>query len=150
MQVWDDRATWNDLPNRFEAGTPAIVEAAGLHAAIDYVQEIGLDAINAHEHALLEHATELLNEIDGLTIYGTAPGKAGILSFDVDGVHPHDLGTIVDREGVAVRVGQHCAEPLMGRLGVFALTRASLGLYNTHEDVEALARAVRTAKEFFS
>ncbi len=141
--------TFKEAPMRFEAGTPPITEAIGLAAAIDYVEGIGRDAIAEHEHDLLTYATARLQEIEGLRIVGTAPGKAAIISFTVDGVHPHDLGTVVDQYGVAVRVGQHCAEPLMERMGVGSTARASFALYNTRAEADALAEAVKAVKEFF-
>ncbi|PWC44784.1 cysteine desulfurase [Azospirillum sp. TSO22-1] len=141
--------TFKEAPARFEAGTPPITEAIGLAAAIDYVEGIGRDAIAAHEHDLLTYATARLQEIEGLRIVGTAPGKAAIISFVVDGVHPHDLGTVVDQYGVAVRVGQHCAEPLMDRMGVGSTARASFALYNTRAEADALVDAVKAVKEFF-
>ncbi|MGQ9367465.1 aminotransferase class V-fold PLP-dependent enzyme [Azospirillum sp. ST 5-10] len=141
--------TFKEPPARFEAGTPAIVEAVGLAAAIDYVEALGRDAIAAHEYDLLGYATQQLGQVEGLRIVGTAPGKAAIVSFTVDGVHPHDLGTVVDQYGVAVRVGQHCAEPLMDRFGVGSTARASFALYNTRAEVDALVDAVRAVKEFF-
>ncbi len=141
--------TFKEAPMRFEAGTPPITEAIGLAAAIDYVEGIGRDAIAEHEHDLLTYATARLQEIEGLRIVGTAPGKAAIISFTVDGVHPHDLGTVVDQYGVAVRVGQHCAEPLMERMGVGSTARASFALYNTRAEADALADAVKAVKEFF-
>ncbi|WP_431858320.1 cysteine desulfurase [Azospirillum sp.] len=141
--------TFKEAPARFEAGTPPITEAIGLAAAIDYVEGIGRDAIAAHEHDLLAYATQRLQEIEGLRIVGTAPGKAAIISFVVDGVHPHDLGTVVDQYGVAVRVGQHCAEPLMERMGVGSTARASFAMYNTRAEADALADAVKAVKEFF-
>lgn len=141
--------TFKDPPNRFEAGTPPIVEAIGLAAAIDYVEALGREAIAAHEHDLLDYATRLLSDIEGLRIYGTAPGKGPILSFTLDGIHPHDIGTFVDQFGVAVRVGRHCAEPLMDRFGVGATARASFALYNTREEADALADSLKAVKEFF-
>lgn len=141
--------TFKEPPHRFEAGTPAIVETVGLGVAIDYVDELGLDRIAAHEAELLEHATEEMSRIEGLRIFGTAPEKAAIVSFNVEGIHPLDVATILDREGVAVRVGQHCAEPLIRRLGVEGTARASFGLYNTHAEVEALVAGIRKAKKIF-
>ncbi len=141
--------TFKEAPHRFEAGTPAIVETVGLGVAIDYVDELGLDRIAAHEAELLEHATEEMSRIEGLRIFGTAPEKAAIVSFNVEGIHPLDVATILDREGVAVRVGQHCAEPLIRRLGVEGTARASFGLYNTHAEVEALVAGIRKAKKIF-
>ena len=145
-----ERTTYADPPARFEAGTPHIIGAIGLAAAIDFVQGLGWDAIAAHERALLELAQEELSHIPGLRIYGTVAGKIGVVSFNVDGLHAHDLGTIVDTEGVAIRAGHHCAMPLMQRYGVAAMARASLGVYNTEDDVRALVRAVRKAHTMFS
>ncbi len=140
---------FREPPHRFEAGTPPIIEAVGLAAALDYIDGLGRSAIATHEHDLLIKATQSLAQIEGLRVIGTAPGKGPILSFVVDGIHPHDLGMVVDQAGVAVRVGQHCAEPLIDRFGVGATTRASFGLYNTVADVDALVDAVAAAKEFF-
>ncbi|WP_420348387.1 aminotransferase class V-fold PLP-dependent enzyme [Pelagibius sp.] len=144
-----EETVYADPPHRFEAGTPPIVEAIGLAAAIDYVQAIGHEAIAAHEAGLLAYATERLQQIEGLMIYGTAKEKAAIVSFTLDGIHPHDIGTIIDREGVAIRVGHHCAQPLMERFGLPATARASFGLYNTRAEVDALARALEKVKELF-
>ncbi|MEO3429991.1 cysteine desulfurase [Pelagibius sp. CAU 1746] len=141
--------TYADPPHRFEAGTPPIVEAIGLGAAIDYVNGIGMEAISAHEAGLLAYATERLSAVEGLTIYGTAKEKATIVSFTLDGIHPHDIGTIVDREGVAIRVGHHCAQPLMDRFCIPATARASMGLYNTTGDIDVLVRALEKVKELF-
>jgi cysteine desulfurase / selenocysteine lyase len=145
-----DGTTFKAPPYRFEAGTPPIIEGIGLGAAIDYVSAIGMDAISAHEHDLLQYATERLSAIEGLRIIGNAPGKAAIISFTLDGVHAHDLGTVVDRAGVAVRVGRHCAEPLMDRFNVPATARASFAMYNTRAEADALADAVREARDFFA
>ncbi|HEY9537642.1 MAG TPA: cysteine desulfurase [Kiloniellaceae bacterium] len=141
--------TYADPPHRFEAGTPPIVEAIGLGAAIDYVTAVGQDAIAAHEAGLLAYATERLSQVEGLTIFGTAREKASIVSFALDGIHPHDIGTIIDREGVAIRVGHHCAQPLMERLGVPATARASMGLYNTRGEIDVLAEALEKVKDIF-
>ena len=145
-----ERTLYNEVPHRFEAGTPNIAGVAGLAAAIDYVMTIGLDTIGAHERQLLAHGTDILSGIEGLRLTGTASRKAGILSFVIDGIHPHDIGTILDRDGVAIRAGHHCCQPLMARLGVPATARASMALYNTHEEVEALATSLRTAKAVFA
>ena len=145
-----ERSTYAPPPHRFEAGTPAIEAAIGLGAALEYVSGIGLPAIAAWEGELLARATELLSGIPGVRIVGTAPHKAAVLSFAVAGIHPHDLGTILDREGVAVRAGHHCAQPVMQRFGVPATTRASFGLYNTLAEAEALAAGVLKAVELFS
>ena len=144
-----ERSTYADVPQRFEAGTPNIAGVVGLAAAIDYVSGIGMASIAAHEHALLEHATATLNGIPGLRLIGTAANKAGILSFMVDGIHPHDLGTILDAEGVAIRAGHHCAMPLMTRFGIPGTARASLGVYNDEADIAALAEAIEKAQHMF-
>ena len=145
-----ERSTWNVLPYKFEAGTPDISGAIGLHAALDYIDAIGFDAIGAHERDLLEYGTRVLEAIDGVRLIGTAREKASILSFVVDGVHPHDVGTIVDREGVAIRTGHHCAQPVMERFNVPATARASLAMYNTRDEIDALGLAVRKVREVFA
>jgi cysteine desulfurase/selenocysteine lyase len=142
-----ERSTWNELPFKFEAGTPHIAGAVGLGAAIEYVQTIGFDAIGAHESALLEYGTAQLQSVPGVRLIGTARQKASVLSFVVDGVHPHDVGTIVDREGVAIRTGHHCAQPVMDRLGIPATARASLAMYNTKEDIDALIGALGRVRQ---
>ncbi len=142
-------STWADAPQRFEAGTPNIAGAVGLGAAIDYVMAIGLDRIAEHEHRLLAHATEAAQQIPGLRLIGTAADKAGILSFVVDGIHPHDLGTILDAEGVAIRAGHHCAMPVMTRFGIPGTARASFALYNDEADVAALVAAIGKAQQMF-
>jgi cysteine desulfurase / selenocysteine lyase len=144
-----EKTTFAAIPQRFEAGTPDVAGAVGLAASIDYVQGIGLDRIAAHEAELLARGTELLASIPEVRIVGTAPGKIGVLSFVVEGVHPHDVGTVLDGEGVAIRAGHHCAQPLMERFGVPATARASLGLYNHGEDLERLAAALREAIRIF-
>jgi len=136
-------------PQRFEAGTPPIVEAIGLDAAIRYLEGLGMDAVAAHERSLLQYATQKLSAIEGLTLQGTAPGKCGIVSFTMAQAHPHDIGTIVDRAGVAVRAGHHCAQPLMQRLGLTATARASFGLYTTREEIDVLADALGAVAEIF-
>jgi cysteine desulfurase/selenocysteine lyase len=138
-------STWNDLPYKFEAGTPDISGAIGLGAAIDYVRSIGFDAIESHEAALLSRASDELAKVEGLHLVGTARRKNGVVSFVLDGIHPHDIGTIVDREGVAIRTGHHCAQPVMDRFGIPATARASFAVYNTMSDVDALVAAVRRA-----
>lgn len=142
-------ATWNDLPYKFEAGTPHISGAIGLAAAMDYIESLGLKAIAAHEHALLQRATAALLQVPGITLQGTAADKGAVLSFTLAGVHPHDLGTILDHEGVAIRAGHHCAMPLMDLLGVPATARATFGCYNDNDDVDQLVRAVVRAREVF-
>ena len=149
-RVTFEKTTYRDAPARFEAGTPPIVEAAGLAAAIDYVDEIGMENISSHEQELLNYATERLNEVDGITIYGEAQHKAGIISFTLDKVHPHDIATIIDSRGVSVRAGHHCAQPLMDWYGVAATTRASFGMYSNKQDVDALVDGLKYVKEIFS
>src|SRR5207249_3715665 len=145
-----ERTLYNTLPYRFEAGTPDIAGAVALASAIDYLNDAGLDRIAAHEHELLEYGTAALSQITGVRLMGTAREKAGILSFVVDGVHPHDVGTILDREGVAIRTGHHCCQPLMHRLAVPATARASLALYNTRDEIDALAAALGNVREVFA
>ncbi|HYD99310.1 MAG TPA: cysteine desulfurase [Alphaproteobacteria bacterium] len=145
-----EKSTWAALPAKFEAGTPAIVEAVGLAAALDYVEAVGLERIAAHETDLLDYATAELAKIPGLQIIGTAPVKGSIVSFALEGVHPHDVGTIVDRAGVAVRAGHHCAQPVMEFFGVPATARASFAMYNTRAEVDALAAAIGEVQEMFS
>lgn len=143
-------STYAEVPQRFEAGTPNIAGVVGLDAAIAYVQQLGLDAIEAHEQELLAYGTQALSSIKGLRLIGTASHKAAILSFVIDGIHPHDLGTILDMEGVAIRAGHHCAMPLMTRYGIPGTARASLALYNRPADIDALAAAVRKAIALFN
>jgi cysteine desulfurase / selenocysteine lyase len=145
-----ERSTWNVLPYKFEAGTPHIEGAIGLGAAIDYISEVGFEAIAGHERDLLEYGTRVLEAIPGVRLLGTAPVKASILSFVMDDIHPHDIGTIVDREGVAIRTGHHCAQPVMDRLGVPATARASLAMYNTREELDVLGTALRKVHGMFS
>jgi len=142
-----EKTTWNDVPFKFEAGTPNIAGGIGLAAALDYLRSLGMDAIATHEREILDYATRRLSEIDGLAIVGTAREKASVLSFVLDGIHPHDTGTILDREGIAVRTGHHCAQPVMDRFGIPATVRASFALYNTKEEVDALADGIRKAQE---
>jgi cysteine desulfurase/selenocysteine lyase len=144
------RCTWAKPPHRFEAGTPAIIETIGLGAAIDYVEAIGFDAISAHERALTDHAIAKLATIEGLKILGTAQDRGGVISFVMEGVHAHDIATLLDRQGIAVRAGHHCAEPLMGRLGVTSTARASFALYTTEEEIDALAAGLIRIKQVFA
>jgi len=137
-----EKTTFNDLPYKFEAGTPNIAGGIAFGAALDYVNGLGLTAIAQHEHDLLAYATAALSEIAGLTIVGTAREKAGVLSFVLEGVHPHDIGTVLDREGIAIRTGHHCAQPVMDRFGLPATARASFGLYNTRGEVDALVAGI--------
>jgi cysteine desulfurase/selenocysteine lyase len=145
-----EKSTWADLPHKFEAGTPPIVQAVGLGAAVDYVERIGMAAIGAHETDVLKYATQRLASVEGLRLIGTAPGKASVLSFVMDCAHPHDISTIIDQAGVAVRAGHHCAQPLMERFDVPAMARASLGMYNTRQDIDALADSLEKVREIFA
>ncbi|MEA2542730.1 MAG: cysteine desulfurase / selenocysteine lyase, partial [Acidobacteriaceae bacterium] len=144
-----EKTTYNKLPYKFEAGTPDIAGAIGLHAALQYVNELGVDNIAAHEDALLAYATETVGAIPGVSLIGTADQKAGVLSFMVDGVHPHDIGTILDQEGIAIRTGHHCAQPVMERFGIPATARASFGLYNTKAEIDALVAGIQKVSEVF-
>ncbi len=144
-----ERTTYADVPQRFEAGTPNIAGVIGLAAAIEYVREVGLAQIAAHEQALLAYATHEITRVPGVRLVGTAASKAGILSFIVDGIHPHDLGTILDTEGVAIRAGHHCAMPVMTRFGIPGTARASLAMYNDDADITALVSAIRKAQKMF-
>jgi cysteine desulfurase/selenocysteine lyase len=145
-----EATTWAPPPARFEAGTPPIASVIGLAAAIEYLDGLGIDAIADHEEALLDYATTTLAEVPGLRLFGTAPGKLGVLSFVLGEIHPHDLGTILDAQGVAVRAGHHCAQPLMKHLRLPATVRASLGLYNTREDIDQLVAGLDDARRRFS
>ena len=145
-----EKTIYNDLPFKFEAGTPNIAGAIGLGAAIDYVQAIGYESFAAYEDELLDYGTRALGQIDSVRIIGTAPRKAGILSFVMENIHPHDIGTILDAEGVAVRTGHHCAQPVMQRFQIPATVRASLAMYNTKDDIDALVRAIDRVIEVFS
>jgi cysteine desulfurase/selenocysteine lyase len=150
LTVSFERSTYNALPYKFEAGTPNITGVVGLGAAVDYLQDIDFTAVAEHEQALLERATErLLDEVPGARLIGTAAHKASVLSFVVDGIHAHDLGTIVDREGVAIRTGHHCAMPVMERFDVAATARASFAFYNNDDDVDRLIAGLRRAVEIF-
>jgi len=149
-EVFEDRVTYGEPPHRFEAGTPPIVQAIGLGAAIDYVSSIGKDRICAHEQMLVKYAHERLREINRLRIIGTAREKGAIVAFDVEGAHPHDIATIIDRSGVAVRAGTHCTMPLLARYGLTATCRASFALYNTRGEVDCLAQALMKAQDFFA
>jgi len=143
-------STWNDLPYKFEAGTPHIAGAVGLGAAADYVANIGFAALEAHERDLMTYGTDALREVPGLRLVGTAPHKVAILGFVLDCAHPHDIGTILDAEGVAIRTGHHCAQPIMDRLGIAGTARASLGMYNTREDIDALVRGLHAVRRVFA
>ncbi|MCA6121611.1 cysteine desulfurase [Bradyrhizobium sp. WSM 1704] len=149
-EVAKDRVTYGDPPHKFEAGTPPIVEAIGLGAAIDYVNSIGKERIAAHEHELVTYAQERLREINSLRLIGTARNKGPIISFEMNGAHAHDVATVIDRQGIAVRAGTHCVMPLLERFNVTATCRASFGMYNTREEVDHLAQALIKARELFA
>ncbi|HEY8906416.1 MAG TPA: cysteine desulfurase [Rhodoferax sp.] len=145
-----EKTTYAPIPNKFEAGTPPIAAAIGLGAAVDYLSHIGMPAIARHEHELLRYATEQLGALPGVRLFGTAKNKAAVLSFAVHGIHPHDMGTLLNQEGVAVRTGHHCAQPLMARLGVAATSRASFAFYNTLAEVDALVAGIRNVQKVFA
>ncbi|MBJ6761216.1 cysteine desulfurase [Myxococcaceae bacterium JPH2] len=149
LSVTMEKTVYNRVPHRFEAGTPDMAGAVGLAAAIHYLESVGMAAIAAHDQALLTYATQALSAVPGVSLVGTASEKTGVLSFTLADVHPHDVGTILDREGVCIRTGHHCAQPLMKRFGVAATARASLAFYNTTEDVDALVRGLHKVREVF-
>ena len=149
-RVTFEKSTYKAAPHRFEAGTPAIAEAIGLAAALEYLTKLGREKIAAHEQILLHHATERLSHINGLTLYGTAARKGAIISFNLKGAHPQDIGMLIDRQGIAIRTGHHCCMPLMTHLGIQGTCRASFGLYNTLDEVDALVKAVQKAAEMLS
>jgi cysteine desulfurase/selenocysteine lyase len=142
-------STWKELPWKFEGGTPIIAGAVGLGAAIDFLNEIGMDNVERHEREIAQYALEQLSTIEGITIYGPKE-RAGLVTFNVDDVHPHDVATVLDVEGIAIRAGHHCAQPLMRWLNVSATARASFYLYNTKEDVDAFVKGLIKTKEYFS
>ena len=144
-----ERSTWADVPHKFEAGTPAIIEGIGLMAAIDWVQDIGYEAIAAHDASLTEHALARLAAVEGVTVIGGAKDRGGVISFTLDQAHPHDIATLLDRQGIAVRAGQHCAEPLLRRLGLDSTARASFGIYTTTQEIDFLADTLVRVGEFF-
>jgi cysteine desulfurase / selenocysteine lyase len=144
-----EKTVFNDLPYKFEAGTPSIAEGIGFGAALDFLATLDWNAVSKHEHALLTAATDALSEIQGVRIIGTAKEKTGVVSFVMDDVHPHDIGTILDQEGIAVRTGHHCAQPVMLRYGIPATVRASFAIYNTHQEIEALVHGISRVKEVF-
>ncbi len=150
VEVTEDNVTYNDPPHRFEAGTPPIVQAIGLGYALDYMEKLGRASIAAHEADLAAYALECLSSVNSLRIFGTAPGKGGIFSFELEGIHSHDVSMVIDRAGVAVRAGTHCAQPLLKRFGVTSTCRASFGLYNTRAEVDALVDALDHARKFFA
>ncbi|PYX95592.1 MAG: cysteine desulfurase CsdA [Acidobacteria bacterium] len=144
-----EKTTYNKLPHKFEAGTPDMSGAVGLRAAIEYLNRVGIENVAEYEHELLTYATQKVSAIPGVRLIGTAKEKAGVLSFIMDGVHPHDIGTILDQEGIAIRTGHHCAQPVMQRFGVDATARASFALYNTKEEVDVLVRGIQKVQEVF-
>ena len=145
-----EKTTYNKLPYKFEAGTPHVAGAIGLGAAIEYVNGLGMDNIAAHEHELLGYATETVSAVPGIRVIGTAKEKAGVLSFLLDSIHPHDIGTILDQEGIAIRTGHHCAQPVMQRFGIAATARASFALYNTRKEVDTLVEGIQKIREVFA
>jgi cysteine desulfurase/selenocysteine lyase len=144
-----EKTIYNKVPHKFEAGTPDMSGAVGLRAAIEYLEGLGMENIAAYEHELLTYATEVVSKIPGVRIIGTAKEKAGVLSFIIEGVHPHDIGTILDQEGIAIRAGHHCAQPVMECFGVDATARASFGLYNTKEEIDVLVKGIKKVQEVF-
>jgi cysteine desulfurase/selenocysteine lyase len=148
-EVHLDHSTWNDLPYKFEAGTMNIAQAIGLGAAVDYLNGLGMESIREHARRLGEYAYEKIHEVEGITVYGPEKNRTGLVSFTLPEVHPHDLSQILDEEGIAIRSGHHCAQPLMRRLGVAATARASFYLYNTEEEVDALVGALERSREIF-
>jgi len=150
LEVTFDKTIYNELPYKFEAGTPNISGVIGLGAAIDYLSRIGMDIVAAHEHALLDYMTAALSAIDGIRLFGTADDKASVQSFALGDVHPHDLGTILDHQGVAVRTGHHCAQPVMQYFGIPGTARASLALYNNTDDIDRLVAAIEKARQLFA
>jgi cysteine desulfurase/selenocysteine lyase len=145
-----ERSTWAEIPHKFEAGTPPILEAIGLGAAIDYVQAIGFEAIAQHEAELVDHTLARLAEVPGVRVLGSAQDRGGVFSFTMENAHAHDVATLLDRAGIAVRAGNHCAEPLMRRLGVDSSARASIGIYTTMDEIDVLADALLRVREFFA
>jgi len=150
VSVTFEKTVYNRLPYKFEAGTPDIAGVIGLGAALEYVNNLGLENIGAHETALLRYATAAVSSIPGLRIIGTAKDKAGVLSFTLENIHPHDIGTILDQQGVAIRTGHHCSQPVMQHFGVEATARASFGLYNTQEEIDTSLRAIERVREVFA
>ena len=149
LSVTFEKTTYNQLPHKFEAGTPNIGAAIGMGAAIDYLNGVGMDNIYSYDRALLAYGTGAITQIPGVRLIGTAREKAGVLSFVMEGVHPHDVGTVLDQEGIAVRTGHHCAQPVMERFGVPATVRASLAFYNTKQEINALAQGLQRVKAMF-
>ena len=151
LEVWYDRATWNDLPMRFEAGTPDIADAISLGAAVDYLQNLGMENVRAHEKDIIKYALKAFQQLEEVTVFGPSDVdvRGGVVSFHCDEVLPHDMGSMLDRNGIAVRTGHHCAMPLMGRLGVVATTRASFYVYNTPDEVDLLVKGIKETIQYF-
>lgn len=149
-EVTFEKTTYADLPHKFEAGTPNIAGGIVLGTAIDYLNEIGFDKIHEYENELLEHATKRLNEIEGIRIYGNTKNKASVISFNIDGIHPYDVGSIIDKLGIAVRTGHHCAQPIMNFFCIPGTIRASFSFYNTKEEIDAMVEAVKKAQTMLS
>ena len=152
-EVWYDHATWNDIPLRFEAGTPNIADAIALGVAVDYLQDLGMDEVRAHEKQLTEYTLEGMKSFEGVTVFGPSDPniKGGVVAFDVAGVHPHDIGTLLDHDGVAIRTGHHCVMPLTrDRLGLAATARASFYVYNTEEEIDQFLASLRRAIQYFT
>jgi cysteine desulfurase/selenocysteine lyase len=145
-----EKTVYNKVPHKFEAGTPDMAGAIGLDAALTYLERLGIDNIAAHEDELLAYATEVISAIPSVQLIGTAPQRVGVLSFLMENIHPHDIGTILDQEGIAIRTGHHCAQPVMLRFGIPATARASFGLYNTKSEIDALARGIQKVREVFA
>jgi cysteine desulfurase/selenocysteine lyase len=145
-----EKTIYNKVPHKFEAGTPDMSGAVGLRAALEYLDRLGMDNIAAYEHELLAYATKVVSAIPGVRLIGTAKEKAGVLSFVIEGIHPHDIGTILDQEGIAIRTGHHCAQPVMARFCIDATARASFGLYNTKEEIDALVLGIQKVQEVFA
>jgi cysteine desulfurase/selenocysteine lyase len=150
LSVTFEKTTYNVLPYKFEAGTPNIAGAIALGAAVDYLTNLGMDRIGPHERELMAYASNALSRVPGLRFIGTAKHKAGVISFVLEGVHPHDMGTVLDYEGIALRTGHHCAQPVMDRFGVPATARVSLGVYNTREEIDALIVGLHKVREMFA
>src|SRR5690606_23447474 len=151
LTVTLDQSTWNEVPHKFEAGTPNVGGAVALGAAVDYLSSLGMDAVRAHERELVDYALRRLGDVPGVTIFGPpeADRRGGVVSFELEGVHPHDIGQVLDSRGVAIRTGHHCAQPVMAALNVTASARASFYIYNTTDEVDALATAVEEASRYF-
>jgi cysteine desulfurase/selenocysteine lyase len=144
-----EKTTYNNLPHKFEAGTPSISAVIGLGKAVDYLKDVGIETIKSYEDELLKYATSKLMSIPGVKIYGTAKNKASVISFGIEGIHPHDIASLIDKEGVAIRTGHHCAQPLMKFFGVPATCRASFSIYNNQEDIDQLCKGIIKVKSFF-